>query len=44
MKKKKDRGETFVGFRPTFFKDKSKYDRNKRKNEERKEIKDASKI
>ena len=43
MKKKpikKERGDTFVGFRPTFFKDKSKYDRQKGKQLLRKEIKD----
>ena len=35
---KNERGETFVGFRPTFFKDKSKYDRSKEKANLRKEM------
>ena len=33
-----ERGETFVGFRPTTFKDKSKYDRKSEKEKIRKEI------
>lgn len=32
------RGETFVGFRPTTFKDKSKYNRKAEKEKIRKEI------
>lgn len=33
-----DRGETFVGFRPTTFRDKSKYNRAESKSQLRREI------
>ena len=34
------RGETFIGFRPTTFKDKTKYNRKAEKEKIRKEIED----